>query len=220
MNLGELRAELRGRLDDLGTPPLWSDVFLDSAINEAQREACERARLLRVETSITVAVGDNTYSLDPGVIEVDREGRITIAGKDYPIVGTSREVLNSQEPNWRNRTGRPENFAFVLDDPSDPTVVLSRLPTVAGTLKLGTVVEPVEMTGDTDEPQIDTKYHKNMLLYAEHRAYSTRDADKGSEALATSRLDQFERWFGPKPSAKMRRMQQTRHTHVTAYNSF
>lgn len=220
MNLGQLRADLRERLDDLGAPPLWTDTFLNNAINEALKEAAERAKLIRVETAITVNVADNEYALDPEVFDVDREGRITIAGRDYPIIGTSRDVLSAGDPNWRNRNGRPENFTVILDTPNDPRVMLSRLPTIAGTLRLGTYITPDRLDDDSDAAPIDVRWQLLSLLWAEHLAYSKRDADTNNEVLAKKREDQFESVFGPRKTAKISREQQTRHTNTVTANPF
>lgn len=220
MNLGQLRANLRERLDDLGSPPLWTDAFLDNAINEALQEACVRGKLIRVEASITVNIADNEYALDPTVFDVERQARITIAGRDYPIIGTSRQVLDQQDPNWRNRNGRPENFAVVMDTPNDPRVMLSRLPTIAGTLKLGTFVTPAALDDDNDSAPIDTRWQLLALLWAESLAYRKRDADTGSEQLAQKREDQFESVFGPRTTAKISRQQQARHTNTVTANPF
>jgi hypothetical protein len=59
MNLLDLRGAARIRLEDtVGPPYLWDDNEIDSYINQAEREACERALLIEDDTppSVPVAV--------------------------------------------------------------------------------------------------------------------------------------------------------------------
>ena len=74
MNLSAFRDEARFRLKDEARPYFWKDEWLDGAINEAEREACLRARLIEdssgVLTSIDLKTTDKRYDLDPRIIDV------------------------------------------------------------------------------------------------------------------------------------------------------
>jgi len=83
MNLGELIALTRARLDDNalqsdGSPVgnLWSNAELRFFLNDAVREACERGKLIRDEvtdnvTLITIIAGQSLYALHASVFEID-----------------------------------------------------------------------------------------------------------------------------------------------------
>jgi hypothetical protein len=83
MNLGQLIALARARLDDVsvqadGTPgpTLWSDGELTGFLNEAVREASERALLIRDEftdevTLLPITANQQVYPLHESVFKVD-----------------------------------------------------------------------------------------------------------------------------------------------------
>ena len=74
MKLKAIRQEARFRLDDEVRPYFWKDEWLDAAINEAEREACIRARLIEDNssnvTSIDIVTTEKRYELSPLIIDV------------------------------------------------------------------------------------------------------------------------------------------------------
>ena len=74
MTLSELRDLCRTKLKDTNKPYLWSDDFLNERLNEAEREACIRARLITDVssniTSIDLTTTEKRYALDPAILDV------------------------------------------------------------------------------------------------------------------------------------------------------
>ena len=74
MKLKAIRQEARFRLDDEVRPYFWKDEWLDAAINEAEREACIRARLIEDNssnvTSLDIVTTEKRYELSPLIIDV------------------------------------------------------------------------------------------------------------------------------------------------------
>lgn len=221
MTLDELRAQCRVLIDDRVEPYLWGDDDLRLYLNEAEREACLRARLLRTTETIEVVPDVNTYDIDEPYFALAKQSRYIINGRTFPIRATSRDVLDKEVPDWRMRTGHPVSFVHLQDDPVNPQIILSRVPKVAATLQLDVWHYPlIEMEDGDDEPSIESSLHMKLLDWAAYLAFSRRDSDANSEALASKHQDQFERWFGPRPTANMRRQHEDRGAQIIQYNPF
>lgn len=202
MNLGELICALRTeRLDDTKEPYLWCPEELTRHLNDAQDEACRRARLL-VDSSTAsicnhaVTTGKVLYALDPRIIFVRRA---KLASKSRPLGFASYLDLDEECPGWEGRTGTVE---CVITDFETGKLRLYRSPTAADTLKLTvvrTALNPME-SGD-DEPEIAPRHHYSLLDWAAHRAYSKQDADTLDTTKAAAYAAAFEREFGPKSPA-------------------
>ena len=113
MTLSELIAQLRIELDDTEEDYLWSDAELTRYLNEAEIEACRRARLIIDSTNVEVTVIDVTAG-NP-VCDVDaRIIRILDAVPTWvnrPLRKTTMQELNLQEPSWRERVdSRPQHY--------------------------------------------------------------------------------------------------------------
>ena len=77
MNLEQLKATARSRADDLQPDYLWSDDEWTEYANDAQQQACRRARLIidsttTAITQLSMASGDLTASLDERIIFIKR----------------------------------------------------------------------------------------------------------------------------------------------------
>nr|MBP8161105.1 hypothetical protein [Ottowia sp.] len=75
MTLEDLIHRFRVLSLDNVTPPFWADEDVIDWLNEAQNEACIRARLIREDEleavcSIALTPGTHTYALNPLVYEI------------------------------------------------------------------------------------------------------------------------------------------------------
>ena len=137
MKLSELRALVRGRIRDTVKPYLVTDQEIDDNLNEAEREACERAQLIEDFDSFTIDLepGVTRYSLDPRIIDV-----IDI------IIGTEDQ--------------REFSDGWTL---TETHLVLDRSPVSADTLTLHCYRLPKSPMKDAnDTPEIRDTYHRNM----------------------------------------------------------
>jgi len=201
MKLGKLKELLRQELDDTTQPYLWSDIELEAYLNDAEREACRRARLLVDSStdavcSIAVTATTATYALDSRVIAVRRA---KLASMTTPLGRASVIDLDEARAGWEDETGEVE--AYIVDLNSN-SITLYRIPDVDDTLNLTVVREPLnEMNDDEESPEIPTRYHMSLRFWAKYLAYSKPDSEAFNDKLALINEAAFTQEFGPKRAA-------------------
>lgn len=215
MTLDQLITQCRFVLDDKKAPYLWDTDSLTLWLNEAQREAAERGRLLADRTTadicqVQLVEGQYEYLLDPRVLDVEvarlRQGR-------RPLERVTDEHMECVP---KTRIGPPR--AFLVEEragqlvlrvdrqPPDPTTIPtdSYLPII----DLQVIRLPLDdMELPDDEPELLPQYHLNLTHWALFRAFSTRDSDAGDSDRADRADAQFTRAFGQKIDANVRRKQ-------------
>lgn len=200
MTLIELRDLFRREVDDLDAPALWSDEEIYEFANDAQNEACRRARLL-IDSStvaicqITVAALASTAPLDSRIIFV-RRARIT--GKNTPLDRASWRDLDESFPGWESHTGTVSHF---VSDWETGKLRLYRIPTVQTVLNLTVARLPLADMGTDDSPEINVRYHRSLVFWMKYRAYMKQDAETANPEKAKANLELFEQEFGRKSSA-------------------
>ncbi|MCK5919384.1 MAG: hypothetical protein KAG66_00480 [Methylococcales bacterium] len=212
VNLGELLALARLRLDDLEEPYLWDDDFLIDSINRAEVEAAERSYLLKDRTMVLpYTAGQGEVTLDPAVLYVEQ---VTVAGMAKPLLATSVNELNLRSPDWAAGTAeRPTCYAR-----EDRQLVLIPTPTLDGELRLVVTRTPLKpMASDGDKPEIDSEHHEALLHFVCHQAYSHNDADGENYDRAKEYLAQFSALFRRRRMARFNRMNQDHVKNSTLY---
>lgn len=200
MTLTDLIVLARARVTDTLAPYLWSDIEWTGYANEAQREACRRARLI-VDSSttaicrISLVALTPTYALDPRVIFIRR---VKLSTVDKPLGRASYKDLDRAVPGWESEAGEP--MAHVPDMDTGkfrpyPT------PSAAYTANLTVVRLPLEDMAGSDEPEINARYHESLLYWMLYRAYSKQDSETIDPVKASENLAFFEQEFGKKSSA-------------------
>ncbi len=201
MNLAAMIELARLTLRDNKTPPLWSDDELISYVNDGQREACRRARLIVDSTTdeitlIALQTGESSYPLDDRILFIRRA---KLAGRSEVLHRKSFQDLDIEAPDWEGETGEPRLFVPDMDEN-----VFRPYPTPEddGEVRLTVVRLPLaDMAQDNDEPEIKPRYHDSMMNWVYYRAYSKQDADTKDDAKAAAYLTMFENEFGKKSSA-------------------
>lgn len=212
MNLEALLAELRSRLDDEAAPYLWSDESLTLYLNEAEREAAVRAKLLYDDTTPDfthlAAIADApTVLLDPRVLQVDR---VLLDGRQ--LLRTTVDQLDREygEGRWRNHKGRPHSFIEESD-----WLRLYPTPQADGDLRLALWRLPAEdMAAPADEPEIDARWHLQMIEWAVHLAFKRRDSDAEDARRAAAADTTFTAAFGIREDANVQRKQRIKRVPV------
>ncbi len=104
MTLQEIIDTFRELADDVAAPELWNDARLTVYANEAEREACRRARL--IEDSDTAAVcqiavvnGTSTYAVDPRVLFIRRA---KLASQDHVLGKAHADDLDKFYCGWES----------------------------------------------------------------------------------------------------------------------
>ena len=193
MNLSELRTLVRGRIRDTVKPYFVSDTEIDENLNEAEREACERAQLIEDYDSFTIDLepGVTRYSLDSRIIDV-----IDIA------IGT--ETAQNFTDGWTL---------------TETHLVLERAPSSVDTLTLHCYRLPKDpMKSANDTPEIRETYHRNMADWAISLCYLIPDSELFNPQASERYAIRFTQSFGERPSALTRRNHRNKLPPVVAYN--
>lgn len=202
MRLDALISTFRTEADDIALPQLWSDADVIGFLNEAQKEACLRARLLTVSSTITLVVDQASYRLPANVIDV------LVARLPNTNTALCREYELSLKDRWHS--GKPSGYSIEGDPSGDGALGrelwLDYLPAVAGTLSLRCNTLPSLMvTPATDYPQIGPEHHRQMIDWALHLAFRKRDSDTQDLARSDRYEARFTNSFGMRQSANVRR---------------
>lgn len=201
MTLSELITQARLRACDTAAPYLWSDAEWIAYANEAQREACRRARLIIDSSTVdicTIAIDgvSTTFALDPRVLFIRRAKPSWIA---VPLKRISYKDLDNQAPGWEDETSQyPEWYVPDMDENKFrpyPT------PSAAGTVKLTVIRLPLEDMTTSDEPEIKPQFHDSLVYWMLHKAYAKQDSEVLDNKASLDNLALFEQEFGKKSSA-------------------
>lgn len=205
MNVEQFIATFRRDMEDTVAPFLWSDEDIVSYLNLAMDEACERAwliedRLTPAVCTVALEIAMREYRLHESVLKVKR---LTYNG--HALAERSVEWLDANLCGWENLApGEPR--AWVQDFNGGLQVVPA--PHKMGELKLTvyrTQLEPLSADNDQAEPEIRPIFHDRLLPFMFSRAYLKTDTETFDLALANRHESVFERHFGSKPDAKVRR---------------
>lgn len=219
MTRSDLVREFRLFTQDTVAPYLWETADILRWLEEAEREAAVRGRLLHESSdpdicSIAVSSGRATYPLHPLLYELDH-----IAFRGEGEQGRCRLRLVSQEwldhllPDWRDRSGRPE---YAIQ--GETSIRLVPTPDAAGTVLLEGYRLPVSPEPEVDPApddeteglgattfEIHQAHHRNLLDWALYRAYSVPDAETLDLGRAVDAERAFTAYFGRRPDADLRR---------------
>lgn len=194
----------RVMLDDTTGRHRWPREFLLRALDEAQREAAFRARLLYDDETdevcrIQLTPGIGEYAVDPRVFEIDEVRRLS---DGQALRRVTLDELARTSPRWRShRAHLPRCVlidrltAFRLRITIYPGQAESDEP---DTLVLGAFRYPLETIEDeSDELEIPPQSHERLANWLCYRAYLDRDPDRYDPVRAQTHLEDFTRAFGP-----------------------
>ena len=207
MTLKDLIARFRVQSADKAEPQLWSDQEVTMWLNDAQKQACIRGRLLREDDERSVCViplrdGKNTYRLHPKVYEIIN-ARFTRGGGTARYAKlVSREWLDANRGGWRDDSYEAE---YIIQDDVTIRIVGKVNPDEA--LRIECYRLPMDdMEQLSDEPEIHEAHHEYLVHWALHKAFSVVDAD-GFDATKSARAEAaFTDYFGLMPDSDLRRM--------------
>lgn len=202
MNLQKLRDLFRSSIRDTKKPYLVSDPEADEFANDAQVEACRRARLMVDSTSDlaqpSITQGDPLVPKDSRIISL----RVAcLQSTRTPLRKRTVRMMDEEFPGWRTNANQSRPLAIVVDYDKD-YYFLYPVPNASDTLLTTVTREPLaEMVDDEDEPEIPTRYHGSLVHWMKKRAYSLPDADLFNVDYAKAAEAEFSAEFGPAPSA-------------------
>jgi len=216
MTLEELIAQFRSDTFDLELPYLSSDADVTAWLNEAEAEACIRARLIHDDSTpavCTIAATALTasYPLHTSIIDVTR-ATFTHTGEDveYVLYLTDRVDMDRCYSDWRTRVDSPRQG---IQD--DKTFRLGCKPSTDGTITLECYRLPLVNIEDatSESPEIGRIHHRHLIQWALHRCYSRPDAEIFNPNKSVTALAEFTRVFGLRPDADYRRASQANRAH-------
>ena len=166
--------------------------------NEAENEACIRARLLVDSSttaicSIAVEAGTSVYAYDSRIIFILRA---RMAGSTYPLNKVSRTIIDDKRPGWEDETGEVECLVTGMNTGK---LTLYRNPSTAGTLGLTVARRPLRpMTDNNDSPEINASLHPALIYWIKHKVFNNQDSELFDKNRADVHLAMFEQKFGQK----------------------
>lgn len=218
LTLGELEQLTRRRLRDFGkSKPRWASETIFDALNEAQREAAYRGRLLRDDvfdaaTKVDVVAGTAVYNLHPSVFDV--VGATLDSKLDNPLELVTLDHLNAMDRAWRTRTGTPHSYLITQMPNEQLRLQLINIPIIDDVLRLDVYRMPMDsMTeADFDTPEIAPRHQHGLIDWAMYRCYSETDPDLYDPVKAAEHLAAFENRFGLREDANVQRLHRERHS--------
>lgn len=201
MTLSDLITLFRTEVDDTVAPYLWEDDEVIEFANDAQLEACRRARLL-VDSStpaiaqLAVQANQPLLALDPRVQFV-RRARFT---GGLPLRRMTMQDMEAYDPYWLDTVpGVPRAF---VPDYETGKIRLWPAPAQDMTLQLTVVRDPLaDLQNDADVPEIAPRYHRSLRFWMMARAYGKQDAQANDPKKEMNSMALFEQEFGKKSSA-------------------
>lgn len=205
----DLIRRFRTLAQDKVQPYLWADEDVNDWLNDAQNQACIRARLIQEDANqdvcnIPLTVGVQVYNLHPAVFEISNVRLIPASG-DKPrwLSIVTRDFLDMQNPDWRDST-----------DPTQSVIQMDKTLRVVGAFDDGDrlalecfrlPLEPMDPTDQDSAPEINPAHHEHLVHWALAKAFSIPDADTLDPKRAAAADAAFTAYFGPLPDADLRR---------------
>jgi len=204
MKLQDIILEARARFSDTAAPYFWTNAQWADVANEAQREACRRARLLVDSstpeiTKLSVSPAKLLYALDERIIFIKR---VKLAANPRPLPRRLVRTMDANHPGWEDDSGDPQAY---IPDFTSGHIRLWPLASAPDVVRLTVIRMPLEdMNVDnqaTVSPEINVRYHLSLIDWMLYRAYNRQDVDTYDERKAALYLSKFESQFGVESSA-------------------
>ena len=212
----ELVKKFRELSQDEVTPYLWEDAFVLDCLNEAEREAADRARLIYDDTTLHVPIvsGQRGSFVDPHILDIERAAFHAEGNTRPPTRLKILDRLEIDRLELGRIPGATGGLPTVLVYDGNEHVELVPAPRRNGTLMLGAYRWPIRNFGMEESPEIPVVHHMGLVDWALFRAFSIPDADEANERLAAFYHERFEKYFGRRVDARKRRPQRANKPHV------
>lgn len=202
MQLSDLFTLFRQEADDTVQPYLWDDDELLDFANDAQDEACRRARLL-VDSSTPEVTSLPVLAAENGLLDLDERiifiRRARLSGR-AALLRMNMQDMENWNPLWQDMlAGTPTMF---ITDYTTGKLLLWPKPDADTTLLLTVVRTPMVVMDSPDAtPEIAPRHHRSLRFWMLYRAYSKHDSEARDEKKAAENLALFEQEFGKKSAA-------------------
>lgn len=207
MNLGDLRAVVREMLDDQSEPYLWSDETLNRYLNNAVREACIRARLLKDDADSMPSLCQYPVTAGQPIIKLKREILVVrtgmLDGSCHKLWALTGESMDRHCPTWQSTTQQPGTPQYMVMDLAQKTLRLYPTADVSGLLRIRAWRMPLDkelMATDAAEPVIALPDPEEFKHWVAHEAYLKKDSETFDATRSSTHLALFEQRFGSRPT--------------------
>lgn len=204
MTLQNLIDAYRGDADDHELKYFATDEDLIDYANEAQEQACVRARLLVDSTSAITSLaftagGSPILALDSRVISLRR---VTWSGRTLALLPRLTARMDDEYPGWEAHPTQEAPSIYVTDVATQ-AIRIYPTPTVSGTLRLSVYRYPLDpMVEPGDEPEICLYHHRGLVQWMLFLVFSRPDADSFNADKADRARKLFIQQFGEERSAR------------------
>lgn len=216
MSLSDMRTQIRRNVRDTSsdtTLQTFSNAYLLSYINQAQRDINSYVWAVKATTSTTLSANTTYYDMPDAFLAAEQVvWTKTTTGITSELEEISERSLRQRNPDYERQTAGPpvEYFIRYPKDGSD-NLELGVYPapnsTSTGTLKVDYVAEPADLSGDTDVPfdgyEHLTPYHNSIVHLVTSRLLLIKGKTVEAQAynaLFQSDLDAMASRLGMKPN--------------------
>lgn len=195
-------------MDDDNEPHLWPDADAQRYLDDACREAAERAFLIRDTTTtsvcqLAVLANVSTYTLHASILHVERA---ILASQRLPLRLTSTEEMDHEHPGWTALKSSKSTRALIDAEGGAFKLRLYPTPNVADTLNLAVFRVPLtSVSKDDDAPEFHVRYHERLIDWMERCAYLKSDTETRNEEKSLQADKRFTLSFGTRLDANMQR---------------
>jgi len=156
MQLADIRAQLRFRLQEPQSTGRFSDAELDSYINRGQAEVADQLEPLVKVTSLDFGVGVATQPLPDNLLRIHRA---SIGGT--ALRTTDPLALDATSTTWEGATGTPTHYFIQGND-----LRLYPIPDSSVTVDVTHSYLPEDLVDDADELSLPGWMEEGVILYA------------------------------------------------------
>ncbi len=206
MNAEDLIAQYRTDAADNEESYLAKDADILVWLDEAQEEACIRARLIYEAVnpkvcSIAVTAGQSVYPLHASVLDI-MKATFTPTGSTTKaeLTLSDRIELDRTRSGWRDKVEAPK---YAIQD--DTNIQLACIPDTDGTLSIECYRLPLKKIEDADKPEIGSAHHRHLVQWVLFRAFGRPDSEVFDPTRSERAKAAFEKMFGLHPDANLRR---------------
>jgi hypothetical protein len=184
----------------------WSEAFAFRAINEAQKQSCNRSKLIYDDTTtaiceITLVNGQSSYSISELITDIEY-----VSFEGLEITQKTKDEMKHATPGWRTLTGMTDKTVNYVIRGKKIRFIPSPDATDAGKKVYLEVyrLPKTTITASGNTPEIPTEFHRDLIYWMLHEAYKKQDADAYNQEKSDYWLNEFEIVFGKFVSAQVR----------------
>lgn len=218
MDSTEILEEFRRQIDDLETPPLWSDAEVYSYLDDAQTMFCRKTEGIedsRTPTVCRVSIvpGEEWYAKSPLITKVRSASRMD-TGRPVDVLSPE----NAARQGVMFSAARQGPVRALVDGQTKGYWRAWPVPTETVMLELAVFRLPLDRITDGGQfLEIDEQHHIHLLMWMKHRAYNKQDADTYDPRRAEKYENQFLAYCA---MARVEQERARRQTGVVAYGGY